>query len=66
MTQNQTDKYRCEECGATFDSQVEWEQHNRKVYSRYTRENCQELFQAEDEFEAHNFKMHPELQKFQR
>lgn len=59
-------KYRCEECGEAFDSQVEWEQHNRKVHSRYTCENCRETFNAEKEFESHNFKMHPELQKFQR
>jgi len=56
-------KYRCEECGATFESQVEWEQHNRKVHSRYTCEYCREHFDAKDEFEAHNFKMHPEQQK---
>ena len=66
MTQEQDREYRCEECGATFDNQVEWEQHNRKVHSRYTCENCQEHFEAEEEFAAHNFKMHPELQKIQR
>jgi transposase-like protein len=66
MTQDQDNQYRCEECGATFKNQVEWEQHNRKVHSRYTCENCQEHFNAEEEFEAHNFKMHPELQKIQR
>jgi uncharacterized C2H2 Zn-finger protein len=60
------EKYKCEECGAIFDSQVEWEQHNRKAHSRYTCENCRETFNAEKEFEAHNFKMHPELQKFPR
>ena len=66
MAQDQDKQYRCEECGATFDTQVEWEQHNRKVHSRYTCENCQEKFDAEAEFAAHNFKMHPELQKIQR
>lgn len=66
MTQNQADNYRCEECGAEFESQVEWERHNRKIHSRYTCENCQEHFDAVDEFEAHNFKMHPELQKIRR
>ena len=63
MAQNQ---YKCEECGATSDNQIEWEQHNRKVHSRYTCENCHERFDRENEFEAHNFKMHPELQKIQR
>ena len=66
MTQDPVEKYRCEECGETFESQVAWEQHNRKVHSRYTCENCQEHFGAEEEFAAHNFKMHPELQKIQR
>jgi transposase-like protein len=66
MTQDPDNTYTCEECGATFESQVEWERHNRKVHSRYTCENCQEHFDAEAEFEAHNFKMHPELQKIQR
>ena len=66
MTQEQAENYRCEECGATFDSEVEWERHNRKVHARYTCEHCHEHFDAEAEFEAHNFKMHPELQKIQR
>ena len=66
MTQDPVEKYRCEECGETFESQVAWEQHNRKVHSRYTCENCQEDFGAEEEFAAHNFKVHPELQKIQR
>ena len=66
MTQDQDNQYKCEECGAIFDSQVEWEQHNRKVHSRYTCENCRETFNEEKEFEAHNFKMHPELQKLSR
>ena len=66
MTQYPDIEYRCEECGETFDSQGEWERHNRKVHSRYTCENCREIFDAEQEFEAHNFKMHPELQKLPR
>jgi transposase-like protein len=66
MTQDPVEKYRCEECGETFESQVAWEQHNRKVHSRYTCENCPEHFGAEEEFAAHNFKVHPELQKIQR
>ena len=66
MTQDENDKYRCEECGEVFDSQVLWELHNRKVHSRYTCENCRETFDAEKEFESHNFKMHPELTKLPR
>ena len=66
MTQDQDYEYRCEECGATFKDEVEWEQHNRKIHSRYTCEHCRENFDAVDEFESHNFKMHPDLQKIQR
>jgi transposase-like protein len=66
MTQDPVSEYRCEECGATFDSEVEWERHNRKVHSRYTCQNCREVFNAQEQFEAHNFKMHPEQQKIQR
>jgi transposase-like protein len=59
-------EYKCEECGATFNNEVDWERHNRTVHSRFTCESCHETFNAEDEFESHNFKMHPELQKFPR
>ncbi len=56
-------EYTCEECGATFDNGVEWEQHNRTVHSRYTCETCHETLSSAEEFESHNFKIHPELQK---
>ena len=59
-------EYKCEECGEAFESEVELEQHNRKVHSRYTCQNCREQVGTEEEFAAHNFKMHPELQKFPR
>lgn len=59
-------EYKCEECGETFESEVDLEQHNRKVHSRYTCQNCREAVGTEEEFAAHNFKMHPELQKFPR
>ena len=36
MTQDPDLQYKCEECGETFDTEVELEQHNRKVHSRYT------------------------------
>lgn len=59
-------KYRCEECGEIFDSELEREQHNRKVHSRYTCQNCLETFNEEKEFEAHNVRMHPEPQRTER
>jgi transposase-like protein len=60
MTQNQ---YKCEECGATFNSQAELEKHNRTMHSRYTCEACGQVFNSEAELEAHNRQMHPEMQK---
>ena len=60
MTQNQ---YKCEECGAMFNSAAEREQHNRTAHSRYTCEACGQMFNSEDELEAHNRQMHPEMEK---
>ena len=63
MADNQ---HRCIECGATFHSQAELEQHNRTVHSRYTCDVCGETFNSENEFEAHNRITHPEGQKTRR
>jgi transposase-like protein len=60
MAQNQ---YKCEECGATFNSQAELETHNRTMHSRFTCEACGQMFNSEAELEAHNRKTHPEMQK---
>jgi transposase-like protein len=57
------DQYKCNECGATFNSKAELEQHNRTMHSRYTCEACGETFNSESELEAHNRKAHPEMQK---
>ena len=60
MTQ---DQYRCEECGATFDSQTALEQHNRTMHSRFTCEACGQTFSSESELEAHNREVHPASQE---
>lgn len=60
------DQYRCEECGATFNSQTELEQHNRTMHSRYTCEACGQTFSSERELEEHNTQMHPEMNKTPR
>jgi transposase-like protein len=60
MAQNQ---YKCEECDATFNSQVELEKHNRTMHSRYTCEACGQVFNSEAELEAHHRQMHPEMQR---
>jgi transposase-like protein len=63
MAQNQ---YKCEACGATFNSQAELEKHNRTMHSRYTCEACGETFNSESDLEAHNRQAHPEMQKTRR
>ena len=60
MAQNQ---YKCEECGATFNSEEQRERHNRAVHSRYTCEACGEMFNSENELESHNRQMHPEMER---
>ncbi len=60
------DQYRCEECGATFNSQAALEQHNRTTHSRFTCEACGQTFSSERELEEHNTQMHPEMNKTPR
>ena len=60
------DQYRCEDCGATFNSKAELEQHNRTMHARYTCESCGATFNSESELEAHNRQAHPEMQKTRR
>jgi DNA-directed RNA polymerase subunit RPC12/RpoP len=57
MAQNQ---YKCEACGATFNSEAELERHNRTAHSQYKCEACGATFSSESELEAHNRSMHPE------
>lgn len=57
MVQNQ---YKCEACGATFNTEAELEQHNRTTHSQYKCEVCGEIFTSESELDAHNRSMHPE------
>ena len=60
MTQ---DQYKCRECGQSFDSQLELEQHNRNVHSHYTCEECGQTFGSENELKEHMRRMHPEIEK---
>ena len=60
------DQYRCEECGATFNSQSMLEQHNRATHSRFTCEACGQTFSSERELEEHNTQMHPEMKRTPR
>jgi DNA-directed RNA polymerase subunit RPC12/RpoP len=63
MTQ---DTYRCEDCGATFDSQDELEEHDRVRHSRYICEVCGAIVTSERELEDHNRDLHPEVQRTPR
>jgi DNA-directed RNA polymerase subunit RPC12/RpoP len=58
--------YRCEECGATFDSEAALEQHNRTIHSQYKCEACGQTFGSETELETHNRVAHPEQQRTPR
>lgn len=58
MDQNQ---YKCETCGATFDSQEELDQHNSTMHSQYRCAHCGQVFNSEAEREEHNRAMHPEI-----
>ena len=60
MTENQ---YKCEECGATFNSEEERERHNRMMHSRFTCEDCGQMFGSEADLESHNRVAHPERQR---
>jgi DNA-directed RNA polymerase subunit RPC12/RpoP len=57
MAQNQ---YKCEACGATFNTEVELERHNRTMHSQYKCAVCGATFNSESELDAHNREMHPE------
>lgn len=60
------DQYRCEDCGATFDSQAELETHDRTTHSRYVCEVCGAIVTSERELEDHNRDLHPEMQRTPR
>lgn len=59
MAQNQ---YKCEACGASFNSEAELETHNRTMHSQYKCEACGQMFNSQSELEAHNRTAHPERQ----
>ncbi|HSK86808.1 MAG TPA: C2H2-type zinc finger protein [Anaerolineales bacterium] len=54
------DQFRCEECGAMFNSAEEREMHNRTAHSMYTCEDCGQTFESENELVSHSRVAHPE------
>ena len=59
-------QYKCQECGATFNSQAALEEHNRSMHSRFTCEACGQVFHSENELEVHNRVAHPEEERAPR
>lgn len=59
-------QYKCQECGATFNSQAALEEHNRSMHSRYTCDACGQVFHSENELEVHNRVAHPEEERAPR
>ncbi len=55
-------QYTCQECGATFNTQAEREQHNRMAHSQYRCDVCGEVFDSQEELEVHGRVEHPEHQ----
>ena len=60
MTQNQ---FKCEECGAVFNTPEDLEKHNRTVHSQFRCDICGETFSSESELEAHIGVSHPQMQR---
>jgi DNA-directed RNA polymerase subunit RPC12/RpoP len=58
--------FTCQECGATFDTQAEREEHNRTMHSQYRCDACGEVFGSEEELETHARMEHPERQGTRR
>lgn len=58
-----SDPFRCEECGMTFESQSELQEHDRLRHSRYVCEICGAITTSEREFEDHNRFLHPESER---
>jgi DNA-directed RNA polymerase subunit RPC12/RpoP len=57
MAQNQ---YKCETCGATFDSEAALEKHKHQMHLQIGCEICGETFSSESELEIHSRIAHPE------
>ncbi len=55
-------EYKCQECGALFDTQAEREHHNRLVHSQYMCDECGEVMGSQDELDVHARMEHPERQ----
>ena len=60
MVQNQ---YKCDGCGATFDTKEELEEHKRVMHSQYKCESCGQSFNSKNDLEEHERAMHPEKEE---
>ena len=57
------DQLRCSECGASFNTSAELENHYSTVHSRFTCTTCGQMFDSQEELDTHNREMHPDKQK---
>jgi predicted SprT family Zn-dependent metalloprotease len=53
-------QFTCNECGLSFGSQQELDQHTSMVHSMYRCEFCGEYLNSETELDEHKHAMHPE------
>lgn len=53
-------QHTCQTCGATFNSELELEEHNRTMHSQFRCDICGETFTSESELETHQSVAHPE------
>jgi transcription elongation factor Elf1 len=55
-----TNQFTCNECGLSFGSQQELDQHTSVVHSMYRCEFCGEYFNTETELQEHKQGLHPD------
>lgn len=53
-------EYRCQACGAKFDSEADLEVHKRTRHIQYTCEVCGRRFKSASELQTHDRISHPE------
>ncbi len=59
-------QYKCQACGATFNSREDLRTHNRAEHSQYECEECQQMFNSQTELDTHVQEMHLEQEQIPR
>ena len=60
MPQNQ---YKCETCGATFNTKDKLNEHHRTMHSQFRCEDCGQTFASEADLEMHIRSAHPQQER---